>query len=107
MALSTTCKYLLSMLSWISYPKYLLFEKLAKPPTLKQIKSLLILYIYYVGNLEPWTNFKAEAANAFQAQSWSPQVIDTRIIGPDAADSTDIEHVYVSCKTNVQGGLFG
>lgn len=46
-------------------------------------------------------------ANIFQAQTWSPQVINTRIIGPNAADSTDIEHVCVSCETDVQGRLFG
>lgn len=29
-----------------------------------------------------------------------------RIVGPNAANSTDTEHVYVSCETDVQGRLF-
>lgn len=63
--------------------------------------------IYYKGNLEPWPNFAAEVAHTYHAQTWSPQIIDSKISGPGAADSTAEEHVFVSSETEVQGRLLG
>lgn len=61
--------------------------------------------VYFVGRLAPWPTFRADVANTFQAETWSPQVINMRIVGPNAANSIDTEHVYVSCETDVQGRL--
>jgi hypothetical protein len=63
--------------------------------------------INVVAGLHPRPNFEAKVINTFNSQTWSQQIIDIKLTGPDAAHSTFEEHVAVFCEIDVKQRVFG
>ncbi|KAJ5521466.1 hypothetical protein N7527_005581 [Penicillium freii] len=69
--------------------------------------SRLLHQIHFVGALQPWANFKADVANTYNGQTWSPRALASSLTGNSLTGSVHEEQVFVSDERGIQGRLEG